>query len=99
MRAQIQPVPITHFYCILTLLEGIGFAHVLISPLISVCVELQRPRHRVPTPPGPPPPSLREAKARRNHLNEVSSSLIPTGIGERYSQTLSNLGHAALLRL
>jgi hypothetical protein len=43
----------------------------------------------------PPPFSTRG----RNHLNEeITSPPIPTGIGERYSQTRSNLGHAALLR-
>jgi hypothetical protein len=31
-------------------------------------------------------------------LNEEIIPLLPTGIGERYSQTISNLGHAALLR-
>ncbi len=39
-------------------------------------------------PPPPPPPKR----------NEESTPLHPTGIGERYSQTISNLGHAALLR-
>ncbi len=49
--------------------------------------------------PNPPPPlPLRVAKAGTNHLNEESTPLLPTGIGERYSQTISNLGHAALLR-
>ncbi len=37
------------------------------------------------------------SKASRNHLNEEITPLLPTGIGERYSQTISNLGHAALL--
>jgi hypothetical protein len=41
--------------------------------------------HRVPT-----PPPLRVAKAGRNHLNEEITPLLPTGIGERYSQTISN---------
>jgi hypothetical protein len=47
-----------------------------------------------------PPPTLprRVAKAGRNHLNEEITPLVPTGIGEVYSQTISNLGHAALLR-
>jgi hypothetical protein len=39
------------------------------------------------------------AKTGKNHLNEeITTSLLPTGIGERFSQTISNLGHAALLR-
>ncbi len=49
----------------------------------------------------PLPLPLRVAKAGRNHLNEEISQitpLLPTGIGERYSQTISNLEHAALLR-
>jgi hypothetical protein len=33
--------------------------------------------------------------AGKNHLNEITP-LLPTGRGERYSQTISNLGHAAL---
>ncbi len=41
---------------------------------------------------------LRVAKAGRNHLNEEITPLLPTGIGERDSQTISNLVHAALLR-
>jgi hypothetical protein len=40
---------------------------------------------------------LRVAKAGRNHLNEEITPLLPTGIGERYSQTISNVGQAALL--
>jgi hypothetical protein len=51
--------------------------------------------HRVPTP--PPPLPLPLARACRNHLNEEITPLLPTGIGERYSQTISNLGHASLL--
>ncbi len=45
-----------------------------------------------------PPSSIRVAKAGRNNLNEVITPLLPTGIGEGFSQTISNLGHAALLR-
>jgi hypothetical protein len=46
-----------------------------------------------------PPPFLRRvAKADKNHLNEEITPLLPTVIGELYSQTISNLGHAALLR-
>jgi hypothetical protein len=46
----------------------------------------------------PPPPPLHVAKTGKNHLNEEISPLLPTGIGEKFSQTISNLGHAALLR-
>jgi hypothetical protein len=42
----------------------------------------------------PLPLPLRIAKAGRNNLNEEIIPLLP----ERYSQTVSNLGHAALLR-
>jgi hypothetical protein len=51
-------------------------------------------KHRVPIPPFP----LRVAMAGRNHLKEEITPLLPTGKGERCSQTISNLGHAALLR-
>jgi hypothetical protein len=51
--------------------------------------------HRVPT---PPPLPLRVAKAGRNNFNEEITPILPTGIGDRYSQTISNLGHAAQLR-
>jgi hypothetical protein len=45
--------------------------------------------------PHPPPPLY--TKAGRNNLNEEINPLLPTGIGEGYSQTISNLGHATLL--
>ncbi len=45
-----------------------------------------------------PPPPLPWGKAGRNHLNEKVTPLLPSGIGERFSQTISNLGHASLLR-
>ncbi len=48
--------------------------------------------------PPPPPLPLQVAMAVRNHLNEEIIPLLPTGLGERYSQTISHLGHAALLR-
>jgi hypothetical protein len=51
--------------------------------------------HRAPT---PSPPPLRLAKTGKNHLNEEITPLLPTGIGERFSQPVSNLGNAALLR-
>jgi hypothetical protein len=50
--------------------------------------------HRVLT----SPPSLHVATAGKNHLKEEITTLLPTGIGERYSQTKPNLGQAALLR-
>ncbi len=42
----------------------------------------------------PLPLPLRVAKAVRNHLNEEITPLLRTGIGERCSRTISNLGHA-----
>ncbi len=36
-----------------------------------------------------PPPSSTRGKAGRNHLNEEITPLIPIGIGERYSQTVT----------
>ncbi len=47
--------------------------------------------HRAPTPPSS------TCSEDKNHLNEEIAPLLPTGIGERFSQTISNLGHAALL--
>ncbi len=46
----------------------------------------------------PSPLPLRVATAGKNHLNEEIIPLLPGGIGERCSQTISNLGHAVLLR-
>jgi hypothetical protein len=43
-----------------------------------------------------PPLPLRVAKTGKNHLNEEPSS--SPGICDRFSQTISTLGHAALLR-
>jgi hypothetical protein len=43
-------------------------------------------------------PPLRVVKAGRNQLNEEITTLLPTRICERYTQTISNLKHAALLR-
>jgi hypothetical protein len=45
-------------------------------------------------PPAPPLP-LCVAQAGGNHVNEEIIPLLPTGIGERYSQTISKLGHTA----
>jgi hypothetical protein len=56
---------------------------------------IEKWHHRVPT---PLPLPLIVAKAGRSHLNEEITLLLPTGIDERYSQTISNLGLAALLR-
>ncbi len=42
--------------------------------------------------------ALSVAKTGRNNLNEEITSLLPTGIGERCSQTISNSELAALLR-
>jgi len=49
--------------------------------------------HRAPTPPS----SSTQGKAGRNHLNEEIIPLLPFGKDERFSQTIPNLGHAALL--
>ncbi len=46
----------------------------------------------------PPPFPLSVAETGRNNLNEDITPLLPTGVGERCSQTISNLGHATLLR-
>jgi hypothetical protein len=46
----------------------------------------------------PLPLPLREAKTDKNHLNKEITTLLSTGIGKRFKQTISNLGHAALLR-
>jgi hypothetical protein len=51
--------------------------------------------HSVPTPSTFP---LRVTKTGRNHLNEEITPLLSPRIGERFSQTISNLEHAALLR-
>jgi hypothetical protein len=47
---------------------------------------------------GADPPSPNVAMAGKTNLNEEITPLLPAGIGERCSQTISNLGHAALLR-
>jgi hypothetical protein len=52
--------------------------------------------HRVPT--LPHLLSLLVGAAGKNNLNAEITPLLPTGIGDRYCQTISNLGHAALLR-
>jgi hypothetical protein len=52
-------------------------------------------KHRVPTPTSP---SSTRGKAGGNHLNEEITPLLPSVTGERFSQTISNLGHAVLLR-
>jgi hypothetical protein len=46
----------------------------------------------------PPPFLLRVATAGKNYLKEEITPLLLTRIGERCSQTISNLGHAVLLR-
>jgi hypothetical protein len=44
----------------------------------------------------PTPPLLRVAKTGKNHVKEEITPLLPTGIGKRFSQTISNLGHAPM---
>ncbi len=46
----------------------------------------------------PPTLPLSVATAGKNHLNEEINPLLPPGIGEGCSQTVSNVRHAALLR-
>ncbi len=46
----------------------------------------------------PPPFPIGAAKASRNHLSEKNTPLLPPGIGERCSQTISNLCQVAILR-
>ncbi len=41
----------------------------------------------------PPPLPLHVATASKNHLNEGITPLLPTVLGERCSQTISNFGH------
>jgi hypothetical protein len=41
---------------------------------------------------------LHVATSGKNHLYDEITPLLPTGKGERCNQTISNLGHAALLR-
>ncbi len=68
----------------------------VVSPEIKVLFQLIRhSHHRVPT---PIHPSSTQGEAGRNHLNEEITPLLPIGLGEQYSQTISNLGHAALMR-
>ncbi len=45
----------------------------------------------------PPPLLLHVATASKNQLNEKITPFLPTGIGERYCQTILNKGHAPLL--
>jgi hypothetical protein len=52
----------------------------------------------VPQGADPPPLPQKRRKAVRNHMNWEIIPLLPTGIGERLSQTISNFEHAALLR-
>jgi hypothetical protein len=80
----------------------IGQSSIIIFTISSLhktgnCIPVSRSVYRVPTP--PPPSKLRsEGKAGRKHLKKEITPLLPTEIGERFSQTISNLGHAALLR-
>ncbi len=60
------------------------------TPSYGSCVLHRAPTHS--------PISLRVAKTVKNHLNEEITPLLSTGIGERFRQNISNLGHAALLR-
>ncbi len=69
--------------------------HLILTPFPISLLTCIIANHRVPTPASP---LCVITKAGRNHLNKEITPLLSTGIGERYSQTISNLGHAALLR-
>ncbi len=58
---------------------------------LGACIDCRRGTRLTPF-------SIRVATAGKNHMNEEITYLLPTGIGERCSQTISYLGHAALLR-
>ncbi len=62
---------------------------------VNIQLQIRNPahHHRVPT---PPPTPRHVATAGKYHLNEEITPIIPTGIGERYCQTISNLGHAPM---
>ncbi len=45
-----------------------------------------------------PPPSSRRTEGKSKLFERGNYPLLPTGRGERYSQTISNLRHAALVR-
>jgi hypothetical protein len=53
-------------------------------------LESQRRRSVPPQGADPHPAFSTRGKAGRNHLNEEIAPLLPTRIGERYSQTISN---------
>jgi hypothetical protein len=46
----------------------------------------------------PPPSFLYAREGSQKPFERGNYPLLPTGIGERFSQTISNLGHSALLR-
>ncbi len=56
--------------------------------------QLRWKNHSVTT----PTPFSTRSDAGKNHLNEEITPLLPTEIDEQYCQTISNFGHAALLR-
>ncbi len=62
----------------------------------SIQMAFKGKRHRMPT---PYPPFSTRGKAGRNHLNQEITPLLPTGVGEWFSQTISNLGHLAPMRI
>jgi hypothetical protein len=73
------------------------------NPLLPSCTVVSRGSvkalaqgrgNRVPT---PTRHSSTRGKAGRNPFNEEITPSSPLGIGERYSQTISNLGHAVPL--
>jgi hypothetical protein len=85
---------IWHFIGHIIFLVMLGYARIPSLFFLHSLLPFLHLIYRVPT----LPPPLHVATAGKNHLNEEITPLLPTGIGERYGQTISNLGHAALLR-
>ncbi len=63
----------------------------------SECNHVCYSKQPLPTGCRPLPLPLHIATAGKNHLNADITPLLPSGIGARYCQTISNLGHALLL--
>jgi hypothetical protein len=76
------------------LLNNIKRQLLLVTSSSSVCPCLAK-EHRVPSPYRLP---QCVAKTGKNHSNKEITPLLPTGIVDRFSQPISNLGHAGLLR-
>ncbi len=68
--------------------------HKTLKTILHKTPRLPYQNHRAPT---PSPLPLCIGTAGKNHLNEEITLLLHTGIGKRFTQTISTLGHAALL--